>query len=49
MYNRLLSFGNKFNVLYDCQFGFGKGYSSSTLLEVIEMIKKELCATSKVI
>lgn len=43
MYNRLLCFLNKYHLLYDYQFGFRKGYSTSlALFEVIEMIHKEL-------
>ena len=39
MFNRLMSFLNKYNVLYNYQFGFRKNYSSSlALIEVTNMI-----------
>jgi len=49
MYNRLLAFLKKFNILYDYQFGFRQGYSTSlALFEVIEMINNELGAKNNV-
>ena len=43
MYNRLMRFLNKYNILQDYQFGFRKGYSTSlALLEVIEMVNNEM-------
>ena len=49
MFTRLVSFFNKFHVLYDYQFGFRKGHSTSlALFEVCEMIIKELDSKNKV-
>ena len=39
MYNRLTMFINKYNILYDYQFGFRKKYSASmALVQVVDKI-----------
>ena len=49
MFTRLISFFNKFNILYDFQFGFRKNHSTSmALFEVVEMIIKELDSKNNV-
>ena len=43
MYNRLISFLNKHNILYNYQFGFRKGFSTSlALFEVLQLVNQEL-------
>lgn len=42
MHNRLISYFNKFDLLYECQFGFRKGFSTSlAIIDVINMIQNE--------
>ncbi len=43
MHARMMAFINKYEILYECQFGFRKNFSTSmAVLDVINMIQKEL-------
>jgi len=43
MHTRMTSYLEKFNILYDYQFGFRKSYSTSiAVIDVVNMIEKEL-------
>ncbi len=43
MYKRLISFLNKYHILYDCQFGFRQNHSTSmALIEAIDNIYNDL-------
>src|SRR5688572_3467193 len=43
MYNRLLTYLDRYKMLYDYHFGFRKGHSTSlAVLEVVNMIENEL-------
>ena len=43
MYNRLLNFINKYNILYKYQFGFRKNHSTSmALMTIVDKISEAL-------
>src|SRR5438132_5757515 len=50
MHSRVTSFFNKYNVLYDYQFGFRKGYNTTlAIIDIVNMIETELSSKKYVL